>query len=93
MNIADFLKAMKNSQITGEFDLSDHKDELMDRDFEGTTFKDCVITGGDFASSGFNNCTFENVTFDGSALVGVTFQGCTMNNLAFTQTQTDFSIS
>jgi uncharacterized protein YjbI with pentapeptide repeats len=93
MNIEDFLTAMNNDRITGEFDLKTHNDEVMDRDFENITFEDCTIIGGDFASSSFYNCSFKNVIFQKSALVGVTFTNCSFKNIRFNDTQTSFTIS
>jgi uncharacterized protein YjbI with pentapeptide repeats len=94
MNISDFLTAMENNRITGEFDLGKHNDELMDRDFESVVFKNCVLVGGNFVSVTFKDCSFENCVFESGSLAGVSFINCFFKNrVRFNVQQASFTIS
>lgn len=78
--------------VMGDFEIPKGSEELMDRDWNGATFKDANITGGDYCSTTFKECKFENVVFKNAAMVGVSFKGCTFINCKMINVQIDMSI-
>lgn len=79
-------------EVKGKFEIEKGSNTLMDLDLDGVKFKDCVILGGDFCSSIFNNCTFDNALFKNSAFSGVTFNNCDFNDCKFSNIQISFSL-
>lgn len=92
--VCRFLSDVLETKVaSGEYKLVEiQSGDLMDRDFEGVSFIDCQINGGNFLSSSFINCRFFNTTFGGSSLIGVTFMNCTFDNLVFTDCEVCFSL-
>lgn len=76
----------KHTFFTGLYDLGPITDYICDYPFEKRLFKDCIIIGGSFTASNFDNCTFENVLISDSNLTVVQFRNCEFNNCIFNNT-------
>ena len=90
----NFNADLQNNTVSGAYRLSEHTgNTLMDRDFEGISFSDCTLIGGDFMSSSFINCRFSNTQFKKCSLIGSSFIGCQFDNLAFSDCETAFAVN
>ena len=94
MNTESFIKLLKSSDtINGNFDFTNSRDDLMDRDIENKKFENCRIMKGDFASGIFLNCSFNKVLFRETALVGVGFTDCNFIDCKFSNVECSFSMN
>jgi uncharacterized protein YjbI with pentapeptide repeats len=99
-NLEEFDRVYRSEEtFTGFFDLRTTNyagglgsGDVMDSDFMGRVFENCLILGGDFASGIFNDCTFNNCIFLESALVGCNFENCSFKKTEFLNIQISLSI-
>lgn len=92
-DVKEFLQQIDTGVISGSFDLTDSKEELMDRMFRGIDFENVRIQGGDFCSGIFKYCVFRNVVFDNVQLVGVSFIDCKFDKCSFERKNTSFTLA
>lgn len=88
----EFENGLQEKHLTGAHSLTNYP-ALMDREFVDVKFIDCVLEGGDFASSSFIRCEFENVKFSEAELMAVTFLDCSYRNICFIHCTGDFSLN